>query len=163
MRILRYIDKLTGFLAMVGAPLSLILAGVVFYDVVARYFFNAPTFWAYELSWMLYSANFLLGLAYALREGAHIRIDIILNLFSTRLKSSLEAFFLLTTLFVLCVAVVGYGIDYAVESWKIREAHSFTMWAPPVYHMKALIVVSFFVLGLQGLTEFIKKLKLMAS
>jgi TRAP-type mannitol/chloroaromatic compound transport system permease small subunit len=162
-RILRYIDKLSGFLGIVGAPLSIILAGVIFYDVAARYFFNAPTFWAYEVSWMLYSANFLLGLAYALREGAHVRVDIILHLFPTRLRSGFEAFFLLTTLFVLCAAVVGYGIDYAVESWKIREAHSYTMWAPPVYHIKAIIVVSFFVLGLQGLAEFIRKIKLMVS
>jgi len=160
---LRYIDKLSGLLAIVGVPLAPALAGVVFYDVIARYFFDAPTFWAYDVSWMLYSANFLLGLAYALREGAHVRVDVILNKFSTRLKSGIEAFFLLTTLLVLCAAVVGYGIDFAVESLKIREGSMLSMWAPPVYHIKTLIVVAFFVLGLQGVAEFIRKLRLMVS
>ena len=160
---LRYIDKLSGLLATVGVPLAPALAGVVFYDVIARYFFDAPTFWAYDVSWMLYSANFLLGLAYALREGAHVRVDVILNKFSTRLKSGIEAFFLLTTLLVLCAAVVGYGIDFAVESLKIREGSMLSMWAPPVYHIKTLIVVAFFVLGLQGVAEFIRKLRLMVS
>jgi TRAP-type mannitol/chloroaromatic compound transport system permease small subunit len=163
MQTLRYIDKLSGWLAIVGAPLAPALAGVVFYDVIVRYFFDAPTFWAYEVSWMLYSANFLLGLAYALREGAHVRVDVILNMFSTRLKSGIEAFFLLTTLLVLCAAVVGYGIDFAIESWKIREGSMLTMWAPPVYHIKILIVMAFFVLGLQGVAEFIRRLKLMLS
>jgi TRAP-type mannitol/chloroaromatic compound transport system permease small subunit len=160
MKLLYYIDKLSGLLAVIGMPLAPILSVVVFYDVVARYFFNAPTFWAYEISWMLYSANFLLGLAYALREGAHVRVDVFLNMFRIRLKAIIEVFFLVTTLFVFCLTVVGYGIDFALESWKLREGSMLTMWAPPVYHMKTIIVIAFFVLGLQGIAEFVRKFRI---
>jgi len=163
MRILRYIDRLSWFLALVGAPFAPVLAVVVFYDVIMRYFFNAPTFWAYEVSWMLYSAHFLLGLAYALREDSHVKVDVVLNMFPDRIKAGVDAFFLLTTLLVLCAAVVGYGIDFAAESWKLREGSMLTMWAPPVYYVKTLIVIAFFALGLQGVAEFIRNLRLIGG
>ena len=163
MEALRFIDKLSGWLALIGVPLSLILAIVVVYDVIMRYLFNAPTFWAYEISWMLYSANFLLGFAYVLRERAHIRVDVILDLFKPRVKAGIEAFFLLTTLLVFCAGMVGFGIGFAFESWKIREGSMLTMWAPPVYPIKTIIVVAFFVLGLQGVVELIRRLKTLAA
>jgi len=160
MEALRFIDKLSGWLALIGVPLSLILAIVVVYDVIMRYLFNASTFWAYDISWMLYSANFLLGFAYVLRERAHIRVDVILNLFKPRVKAGIEAFFLLTTLLVFCAAVVGLGIGFSFESWKIREGSMLTMWAPPVYPIKTIIVIAFLVFGLQGIGEFIRTLKI---
>jgi TRAP-type mannitol/chloroaromatic compound transport system permease small subunit len=160
MKALRYIDKFSELLAWIGLPLAPILAAVVFYDVIMRYFFNAPTPWALEVSWMLYSANFLLGLAYAMREGSHVRVDVILNLFKPRVRAGIEAFFILATLLVFCAAVVGYGIDFALESWKIREGSMLSIWAPPVYHMKTILVVAFFGFGLQGIAEFVRRMKI---
>jgi TRAP-type mannitol/chloroaromatic compound transport system permease small subunit len=160
MEALRFIDKLSGWLALIGVPLSLILAIVVVCDVIMRYLFNSPTFWAYDISWMLYSANFLLGFAYVLRERAHIRVDVILDLFKPRVKAGIEAFFILTTLLVFCAAMVGFGIGFAFESWKIKEGSMLTMWAPPVYPIKTIIVIAFLVFGLQGIAEFIRTLKI---
>jgi len=160
MRLILFIDKLSNWLAVIGAPLAPILAAVVFYDVIARYIFNSPTSWGYEISWMLYAANFLLGFAYALREGAHVRVDVILNEFSPRLKAGIEAVFLFTTLLLFCFTVVWFGIDFAVESCTILEGSMLTLWAPPVYPIKVLIVLSFLALGLQGVAEFVRKLKI---
>ncbi len=67
--------KLTAWLV---APL--ILATV--YDVAARYLFNAPTQWAYEVGYMMMGAHALLGMAFTLREGGHIRIDAFTQKFS---------------------------------------------------------------------------------
>jgi len=160
-KLIRFIDKLSEWLASMGATLAPLLAAVVFYDVIARYFFNAPTFWAYEVSWMLYSAGFLLGLAYALREGAHVRVDVILNALPLRLRAGIESFFIVTMLLLLCFTVVYYGIDFAKESLAIREGSMLTLWAPPVYQIKVLIVISFLILALQALAELIRKLKIL--
>ena len=45
------------------------------WEVVARYCFNAPTVWAYDMTYMLYGAFFMLGSAYTLMRGGHIRTD----------------------------------------------------------------------------------------
>ena len=45
------------------------------WEVVARYWFNAPTVWAYDMTYMLYGTFFMLGWAYTLLRGGHIRTD----------------------------------------------------------------------------------------
>lgn len=158
---LKYIDKLSGWTAIAGLWMFPALAVTVFYDVIARYVFRAPTFWGYETSWMLYSASFLLGLGYALREGAHVRVDVLLNRFSPRLKASIELFFLVTVFFLFCGVVTWYGIDYAACAWKLKEGSHLTLWAPPIYPVKTLIPLCFLVLGLQCIAEFVRKLQVL--
>ena len=54
------------------------------YEVVARYFFNAPTVWAYDMTFMLYGTFFMLGSAYTLMRGGHIRTDCLYGGWSPR-------------------------------------------------------------------------------
>ena len=66
---------------VIAAWLIVPLIGAMCYEVIARYVFGAPTIWAYELTYLLTGAGWLLGMAYTLSRGAHIRIDIVyLNL-----------------------------------------------------------------------------------
>ena len=158
MRWLKFIDRLSGWAAAAGMWMIPVLALTVFYDVIMRYVFRAPTFWAYETSWMLYSANFLLGLGYALREGSHVRVDMLLNRFKPRPKLMTEMVFLVVLL-IFCGVSVWHGTKYAAAAWKLREGSHFTLWAPPIYPIKTLIPIAFTVLGLQSIAEFVRKFK----
>ena len=53
------------------APMVLSLC----YEVVARYLFNAPTIWAYDMTFMLYGSFFMLGAAFTLQRRGHVRTD----------------------------------------------------------------------------------------
>ena len=158
MRVLRYIDKLSGWIAAPVIWFALGLSIVVVMDVVMRYVFRAPTVWAYEISWMLFSAQWLLGFAYAHREGAHVRVDFLFNRLPPRGKAIFDACFFLFLLLPLCFAAVRYGIDWMTYSWAIKEKSALTMWSPPVYPIKTVMVVGLFFLGLQGLAIFIRNL-----
>jgi TRAP-type mannitol/chloroaromatic compound transport system permease small subunit len=160
MRPLNFIDKLSGWTSAVGIWMVPILAITVFYDVFIRYVFREPTFWAYEISWMLYSANFLLGLGYALRERAHVRVDILVNQFPCRVRLILEVLFLLLLLLFCCVAV-WHGSKYALTAWKLKEGSHLTIWAPPIYPIKTMIPLAFLIFGLQSLAELVRTLKIL--
>ena len=54
------------------------------YEVFARYYFTAPTVWAYDMSRMIYGAMFVLGAAYALSKGVHIRSDFLYRSWSVQ-------------------------------------------------------------------------------
>ena len=69
-------------MAWLNVPLVL----AVSYEVIARYFFHAPTIWVFDVTYMLYSTIFMLGAAYALHKGAHIRTDFFFESWSTRTK-----------------------------------------------------------------------------
>ena len=62
----------------------------VAYEVIARYVFNAPTIWAFDVTYMLYGTLFMLGAAYALHKGAHIRTDFFWEQFSIRKKGWID-------------------------------------------------------------------------
>lgn len=152
------VDRVSKWTAAVGVWMTPALALTVFYDVVMRYLFRAPTFWAYETSWMLYSGGFLLGLGYALREGSHVRVDLIITRFSPKRRLTMEMLFLLLML-IFSIVITWHGTIYAIDSWKLLEGSHLTIWAPPVYPVKTLIPVCFFVLSLQTIVEFMRKLQ----
>jgi hypothetical protein len=89
--IVRAIDKFTdttgGWIAWLSIPLVL----AVTYEVIARYFFNAPTIWSFDVTFMLYGTIFMLGAAYALHKGAHIRTDFFWERWSIRTKGMIDA------------------------------------------------------------------------
>ncbi len=82
MRFIRFVDRLSLWTGNLAAWLVLPLLVVVIHEVALRHLFNAPTAWGYDTSWMIFSAQFLIGGAFTLLRKGHIRIDIVYNVFS---------------------------------------------------------------------------------
>ena len=77
LRTIRAIDRFSEWSGKAVAWLILPLVFGLTYEAIARYLFNAPTLWAFDLSYMLYGAIFMLGAHYTLLKGAHIRTDML--------------------------------------------------------------------------------------
>ena len=75
LRIVRVIDRFSEAIGRVVAWLILPMVMSLVWEVFARYFFNAPTIWAYDMTYILYGSFFMLGSAYTLLRGKHIRTD----------------------------------------------------------------------------------------
>ncbi len=71
------IDRLAGILAGIACAALVMLIGICLWEVLSRYVLNAPTVWSADMINFANSALFVLGLAYAQREGAHVAIDIL--------------------------------------------------------------------------------------
>ncbi|MGH8723124.1 MAG: TRAP transporter small permease subunit, partial [Burkholderiales bacterium] len=89
--LIRALDAFAERTGWLVAWLIVPLAGAMVYEVVARYFFRAPTVWAQDLSYMLYGALFMLGGAYTLRHGGHIRTDFLYNKLGVRGQAFIDA------------------------------------------------------------------------
>ena len=76
-RIVQAIDTFTEWTGRLFAWLIVPLVLALVYEFLARYFIKAPTIWAYDVSYMLYGTFFMLGAAYALLKGSHIRTDLV--------------------------------------------------------------------------------------
>lgn len=135
------------------APLIL----AVTYEVLARYLFRAPTIWAYDLSYMLYAAIFMLGAAYTLRHGGHVRTDFLYNDFSDRRKAQIDAAWYLLFLPVLLLLIVSMTRE-AHHSWDIDERSGESPWRPPIYPLKWMLAVALVLLFLQSVAEFVRAL-----
>jgi TRAP-type mannitol/chloroaromatic compound transport system permease small subunit len=126
------------------------------YEVVARYGFNAPTVWAYDMSYMLYGSHFMLGAAYALMRGAHVRTDFFYENFSDRKKGLIDATAYLLFFFPAMVMFFVSSVDDAYYAWQITERSEQTPWRPLLWPFKATVPLAALLLLIQGLAEFLK-------
>jgi TRAP-type mannitol/chloroaromatic compound transport system permease small subunit len=85
------VDTLNLWIGRPVAWLILPLMLAMVYEITARYLFAAPTIWAYDTSRMLYGAMFMLGAAYALSRGVHIRADFLYRNWSVRTQGRIDA------------------------------------------------------------------------
>ena len=131
---------------------------ILFYEVVMRYLFNAPTIWVHELSAYLYSILFLIGGVYALIKDEHIKVDIFYSRIKKRNKAILDLF---TWLFfyVFIIVLLRQSIEYAYISF-LRKEVSFSVWAPPIWPLKFLIFLVAFLMLIQGVFKTINSLYL---
>jgi len=120
--------------------------------------FNAPTVWAYDMTYLLCGTLFMMGVAYTLRHNAHVRVDVLYNMLPPRGKSILECCLYLLTFFPIMVALFIKGIDFTWAAWKIKETAFLSPWRPIIYPFKAVLPLAALLTLLQGVVEFIRHL-----
>ncbi len=156
-RLTKIIDKIVVKQAEVSSLLMVILVVMMCYEVVRRYFFNAPTIWGLELTTFIFGVHFVMGYGYTEYFDGHVRVDIFSNKFSKKLQDIL---YIVLTIGVTLPLVALLGIwawDNAIISTKILEDLS-SAWAPPIWPVKLLMALGFTFLFLQVLSNLIKRL-----
>jgi TRAP-type mannitol/chloroaromatic compound transport system permease small subunit len=158
MRYVRWIGVLSEYTGRFASYLILTLVVVVCFDVLMRYLFNSPTTWAYDAALHLYSISFLVGGAWVLKMKAHIKVDVLYNMFSPRARAVINLICYLLLLFPLCYFLLKDGSVYAFTSWKLGEVSRSSPLHEPVWPLKAFIPISFLLLWLQGIVEVVHDL-----
>jgi TRAP-type mannitol/chloroaromatic compound transport system permease small subunit len=128
------------------------------WEVVARYFFNAPTVWANDIATMLYGAFFMLGSAYALQRQQHIRTDFLYEKWSPRTKGIVDSILYIFLYFPGLGIFLWIGWQYAFKSVRLQECIITSPWMPFIWPLKLCIPVATFLLLLQGVSELVKSL-----
>lgn len=156
----RAIDKMNGMIgqAVSWATLLMILIGA--YNAIVRYLgrfigTNLSSNVYLEAQWYLFSVVFLLGAAWTLKEDAHVRVDVMFDRMSSRVQRGINIGGALLLLLPFCVFVFWTSVPSIRNSWSIREM-SPDPGGLPRYPIKALILVSVVLLGLQGISQLIK-------
>lgn len=158
MRFVRLIDKISEWTGALAAWIVIPLMVVVLIDVFQRHVLNTPTYWGYDVLWMLFSAQFLLGGAFTLLRKGHIRIDIVYGLLSDRAKLIYDIVNTLLIILPPAVLLTWGGVFFAADAWSSGEKLSTTNWFFPSAPSKTLIPIAFFLLALQCLAEIIRNI-----
>jgi TRAP-type mannitol/chloroaromatic compound transport system permease small subunit len=134
------------------------LVAAVAYEVVSRYVFNAPTIWVFDITYMLYGTLFMLGAAYALHKGAHIRTDFFWEQFSIRKKGWIDSLSYLLFFFPGFMAILVISGHEAFYAWQINETSDQSAWRPILWPFKAVVPLTCLLLLIQGVSELLKSL-----
>ena len=157
-RIVRAIDKFTDTTGTGVAWLIVPLVLAVCYEVVSRYGFGAPTIWSYDVTYMLYGTIFMLGAAYALHKGAHIRTDFFFEKWSIRTQGVIDSIAYIVFFFP---SLAVFFMVSGAEGWyafEIGETSEQTPWRPILWPFKMVIPLTCLLLLIQGVSETIKSL-----
>lgn len=136
---------------------NMLIIGVLIYEVCVRYLFNAPTNWAHETSTMIFGGYCLAAGVYTQVHNKHVRIDIIHQLFSERVKAWLDC---LSGLFIIAAFSILLVISfrYAMDSWLINEVSSKSPWRPLLYPIKSIIPLTVLLLTINQVIYFVRDL-----
>lgn len=162
-RVIKIIDRINlmaGMLASVGAALLVVLVTL---DVILRYCFATSFVMDQELEWTIFSAMFLLGAGYTLKENSHVRVDVLYHRAGKRTKALINC--LGTVFFLLpgCWLVIKTSIPFVKASWAMGETSPDPGGLRAYYLIKALIPMGFVLLSLQAIPFFIHNLNILLN
>ena len=160
-RVTNFIDKLSGFSGQFVALWSIIAVFIYYYEVIARYVFNSPTDWAHESMFLMFGMQYLISGAYALREGSHVRVDVVYALLPDRGKAIVDVISSLF-FFIFTIALLWTGWIFASDAVSVWEV-SFTEWAIQYWPVKLAIPVGAALITLQGIAHLIKDILVVAG
>jgi len=139
------------------------------YEVIGRHFFNRPTLWSFDISRMLAGALFMLGAAYTLSKGIHIRADFLYRNWKVKNQAMVDLFLYLLFFFPGFLVFFWVSFDYAYTSicgrsdlmeclgGKVRIQRAMdTTWMPIMWPLKSCMPVGAFLLLVQGVSEVLK-------
>jgi TRAP-type mannitol/chloroaromatic compound transport system permease small subunit len=120
---------------------------------------NDPTIWALDVTTMSFGALFMLGCAYALQKGAHVRTDMLWDTFSTRTKGWIDAI-AYVVFFLPTMAVLFFlSIDDFLYAYSIDERSNSGAWQPVIWPLRAVIPLTAALLFFQGISELLKSVR----
>ena len=158
----RAVDRLNEFIGKWISWLILVAILVSAVNAVIRKTFNMSSNAWLELQWYLFGAAFLLAAAYTLRQNEHIRIDILYGMWSRRVQHWIDLFGHVFFLMPFVTLMIFYFVPYVSLSYRIGEV-STNSGGLILWPAKLLLLVGFVQLGIQGISEIIKKIAIMTG
>jgi TRAP-type mannitol/chloroaromatic compound transport system permease small subunit len=152
----RLIDTFTDISGRLLAWLGLFMALLTALIVLLRYGFNMGSITSQEAVIYMHGCLFMLGAAYALKTGSHVRVDIFYQHMGQRSRAWVNSLGGIIFLIPLCLFICGVSWNYVAESWAIRETSPEPGGIPAVFLLKALLPVMAINLLLQGIAETLR-------
>lgn len=152
----RLIDAITERIGKAVSWLILVAVLVSAGNAVIRKVFNMSSNAWLEAQWYLFGAAFMFAAAYTLSQNEHIRIDVVYGMFSRRVQHWIDLFGHVFFLMPFVVLMLYYLVPYVRMSYVSGELSS-SAGGLIIWPAKAILLIGFVLLALQGVSEIIKK------
>ncbi|TVQ29746.1 MAG: TRAP transporter small permease subunit [Geminicoccaceae bacterium] len=158
-RIDRVLERLASALGRVAELALLGLILVTLNEVAARYVFNRPQIWSYDVAYMLSGAMVMLGAAWALRANAHVRIDVFAQALPARWQQGLQVIMYV----FLFLPALGFATWAAwgrtSQAWRTGQLEQVSAWAPKVWPFYLIIALGLTALFVECLAAVLRHLR----
>ncbi|MEJ2297684.1 MAG: TRAP transporter small permease subunit [Woeseiaceae bacterium] len=154
------LDRLNATIGKAAAWLTLAMVIVTFIVVVLRYVFDIGFIWLQESVIWMHAVVFMLGAAYTLGEGGHVRVDVFYRNMSSKRQAWVDLIGVLVFLLPLCVFLAWNSIEFVTQSWRIGESSREPGGLPfPFFPiLKTVILLMPITVALQGISLLLRSL-----
>ncbi|KEQ03969.1 MULTISPECIES: TRAP transporter small permease subunit [Pseudorhizobium] len=150
---IRFADALSAWFGKAFAWLIVLMTFGTSYEVFVRYILGRPTPWALDVSFIMYGTLFMMGGAYTLSRGGHVRGDFLYRLWKPRTQATVDLVLYLIFFFPGVTALIFAGWKYASRSWGYGEVSVNSPAGIPIYQFKMVIVAAGILLFIQGIAQ----------
>ena len=161
------IDRLNDRIGSAIQWLTLVMVVIGAFNALARYTdqytnLSLSSNVYLDLQWYLFSLIFLMGSAYGLNHDYHVRVDVMYARLGRRARAWIDL--IGSVLFLVPFSAVMLWVSWGpvVRSWAILET-SPDPGGLPRYPIKTVILVSFFLLFLQAISQIVKNAAILAE
>ena len=150
-RYVDYISEKFGRLAMYSV---LVMIAVMLLNAFTRNFLNIPLSWCVEMAQFLLAGYYIVGGAYSMQLGDHVRMDLLYSRYSDKTKARIDVFTSFFMIFYLCTLLFGSisSTIYAIETGQRK----FSMWNPSMIPIKVIMVSGIVLMLLQAISMMFK-------
>lgn len=151
----RVVDGANYWIGRTVMMMIFVMVGVLFYSAIAKTFFT-PALWTVEFSQYMMVAYFLVGGAYSLQLGGHVRMDLLYGNWSRLRQSRWDSFTTLIMIGYLVMLLYG-SIDSLIYAIEYGE-RSYSIWQPLMWPVKSVMTIGITLMLLQAISQFFKDL-----
>lgn len=156
----KFFDTLADYIGYVCSFLMIAMMLNIFYDVFMRYLFKNGSIAMQEMEWHLFSVIILLGTSYALKEDAHVRVDILYTKFSEKKKALVNIIGVFIFMIPLALLIATGSVGFVMEAFTFHEISSDPGGLTHRWILKAFIPASFWLLIFMSMGFVIKNINL---
>lgn len=160
-KIERGINRFIDYVGYLAAALMLLMLLNVFYDAIMRYFFRTGSIAMQEMEWHIFAAVFLFGIAYALKEEGHVRVDVLYDGFNPKFKAIVNIVGTFIFLIPLALLILHGTIEFVHEAYVTGEISGDPGGLTHRYLIKAVIPTAFIFLIISSVGFVLRNLRLL--
>lgn len=155
---------LNGFVRRIAettAWLNVVLIGVIVFQVVMRYGFNQGMVPLEELMWHLYAVAFMFGMAYAVTNDSHIRVDLVHMALPRRVQHVFEILGILLLLMPFLWIVFDHSVGWVMEAFRVNESSANPTGLPYRWIIKSVVPITMALIFIAALARLIQEATLL--
>ncbi|MCA8928144.1 MAG: TRAP transporter small permease [Alphaproteobacteria bacterium] len=153
--LLNAMDRLSQFLGLSVAHFYLVCAIITAYEVVMRYFFDAPTLWAFELVMVVCAIAWVMSGPYVTMRNSHIAITVLYQYTSGTVRWWLDVFIFVVS--IAAMAVLAYSLyGPMADAIQVLERSGTSFNSPEPLLLKTVMFAGAALYALQALANLIR-------
>ena len=158
--LLRFSRALSAAINFIGHTASWLVFALVLLiagEVLARYGFNRSSIAAQEMEWWGLAIISLLGVSFTLKEGEHVRVDVLYQYYGERARLWFDFVVALGVMLPISIYLSFLSLQFVGQSFANHEVSQSPGGLPYVWVLKSFVPLGLLLLGIQSLALAMEK------